>query len=122
MKNIIYRILIISLLVLIAGTILFTTVLRPWFLPVYILLFVLFTGITLLYCGVLVQAARKKPDRFISWFMGVTGIKFMLYLGIMVLYLLFFREHAIPFLLTFLVLYFIYTPTAIILTLRAVRK
>ncbi|NOY37811.1 MAG: hypothetical protein GXO83_09565 [Chlorobi bacterium] len=119
-KPILRNTIILTLLLFVVGTILFSTVLKTYYLPVYLLLGIIFFIVTLLYSMILIRAIRKKPQRFIAWFMGVTTAKFLLYLMIMILYLLFYREHAIPFLLTFLILYFFYTPLAILQTLKAI--
>lgn len=122
LKNIIRNTVIFSVLLLLAGILLFSTVLKPWFLPVYLFLFVLFISVTIAYSAILVRAAERKPGKFISFFMGATAVKFFLYFSVMVVYILLDREHAIPFLLTFLLLYFGYTALAIVQTLKAIQN
>ena len=122
LKSVVRKTILFSLPVFITGTILFATILRSWFLPVYFFLFFLFLAVSIAYSYLLIRAAHRYPGKFIAWFMGITMVKFLLYFLVMVLYLLFYREHAVPFLLTFLVFYFSFTAFAISLTLRTVNK
>jgi len=73
----------------------------------FLLLFFLTTGIILskLYIRIL----QKKLSAFTNFFMLSTVAKLMIYLAIIILYLIYNREDAAPFLLTFFVYYLAYT-------------
>jgi hypothetical protein len=57
----------------------------------------------------LVKANKKNTAKFVPVFMLVTFIKIMVCLIFMTIYALIFREHAVQFILTFLILYMIFT-------------
>ncbi len=54
------------------------------------------------------RSSKKEPKRFPSYFMGITGIKMLVYLGAIGIYVLLFRDLAIPMLIAFLAFYLVY--------------
>jgi hypothetical protein len=54
------------------------------------------------------RSSKKEPKRFPSYFMGITGIKMLVYLAAIGIYILMFKELAIPMLIAFLALYLLY--------------
>lgn len=109
LKKFISRGALISLILLIAGGILFTTLLKEYFsfsLPV-LLLVIFFT--TVLFHRYLVYNSEKEGRKFPAKFMVVTGIKMGFYLLIIIVYVLIKTENAIPFLICFIVFYIIFS-------------
>ncbi len=73
------------------------------FLP--FLLFVITLGVH----RYLIIASQGDNKKFTYKFLGATGIKMLAYLILIVIYLLLDREHAVPFLICFLILYVLYS-------------
>ena len=57
----------------------------------------------------MLKAIEKRPARFVSSFMLATMIKLFLYMAVMITYALLNREEAMSFIVTFFVLYVIFT-------------
>ena len=79
-----------------------TTPALPWL----ILLFIL-TTFTLYY--ILLKASDKKFSQFTNYFMAASVFKLLMLLVIITVYVYFFRNDAIRFVATILVLYMVYT-------------
>jgi hypothetical protein len=73
----------------------------------FLLLFFLATGILL--SKLYIRTLEKKLSAFTNFFMLSTVAKLMIYLIIIIVYLIYNREDAAPFLLTFFVYYLVYT-------------
>lgn len=85
-------------------------------------LFIFFFTITLVVHYVLMKASEKKMSKFVNYFMVSTFLKLMLYIMILVIYVLFNRNDAIPFILTFFILYLFFTVFEIISILSITKK
>ena len=70
----------------------------------------------------LVIASREDNRKFTYKFMGATGLKMFIYLGLIVIYLLLDREHAVPFLICFLVLYVLYSLFEVLAVLKYLKN
>jgi hypothetical protein len=57
----------------------------------------------------LIIASQGDNKKFTYKFMGATGLKMFVYLILIVIYLLLDKEHAVPFLICFLILYVLYS-------------
>lgn len=88
---------------------LFQTICKIYYLPVFWILL----GVISLLTGVLhytnIQVSEKNTSKFTSGFLTVTGIKMMIYLILITLYVLLKPQNATVFLISFLILYFLYT-------------
>ena len=76
-------------------------------------LHVSFLGLFMYGSSVLVHAgvmrySTKEPRRFPSYFMAITGLKMAVYLIAIAIYVLLFRDLAVPMLISFLILYLLY--------------
>ncbi|MEE4197741.1 MAG: hypothetical protein V2I54_08860 [Bacteroidales bacterium] len=102
----------------VASLILFQTILKTYYHPVFWLNLVIIAVLTGgLHFSVL-KAGAKEHSRFSVRFISISGIKMMIYLVYIVLYAFLNPEHAKFFLITFLLLYFIYTFFEVFLILR----
>lgn len=72
---------------------------------VVVIVFAVTLGVHLL----LTQSLKGKPQEFVRLFMLTSMGKMLLYLAIMVAYALLNRAHAVPFILSFLVVYIVFT-------------
>lgn len=109
LKKFIVQGIFITLLLAVIGYFLFTGVLSPYYqviLPFVLLFIFLFT--TVIH-AILLKTARKKPKKLVNRFLMLTGLKMMIYLFIMIIYLIISKQDSAPFLLTFFVVYLVFT-------------
>lgn len=91
-----------------------------YFLPVELVspampyLILLSASVTLIFHYVILKASEKKFSKFISYFMIATVLKILLYTIVIFLYVYLNRSDTIPFVVTFLLLYVIYSVFEII--------
>jgi hypothetical protein len=88
------------------------------FLFVPLVLFVITIGVH----RYLIIASQADNRKFTYKFMGATGIKMFVYLIFIAVYLLIDREHAVPFLICFLILYFLYSVFEILTVLKYLKN
>ncbi len=72
-------------------------------------LFLFFLSVTLVVHYVLLKASEKRFSKFTTYFMLATFLKLMLYIAVLLIYVLLNRSDAIPFIITFFILYIFYT-------------
>lgn len=72
-------------------------------------LFLLFYVIGALVHFVLLRITALNPRKFVSYFMLATFFKLMNYLIVILVYTLYVKEGILPFILSFFILYIIYT-------------
>ena len=77
-------------------------------------LILLSASVTLIFHYVILKASEKKFSRFISYFMIATVLKLLLYIIIIFLYVYLNRSDTLPFVVTFLLLYIIFSVFEII--------
>ena len=88
---------------------LFTTVLEQFYLPVFPYLIAFFVSISVLVHFILLKASNYRIAKFSTFFMGSVTLKLFMYIIFLVVYVLFDKENAVPFLITFFVLYLVFT-------------
>jgi hypothetical protein len=109
MKQFLMKSTILTVIVFLLGSILFSTVLNSFYitvLPFAVLFFYLITNLVHAY---LLNIASKSGARFTSQYTAVSFLKMFFYLAVAILYVIIDRENAKPFMAGFLVLYVIYT-------------
>lgn len=122
MKRFIIQSTVLTIIVFIVGTIIYSTILLPYYrlvLPFTVLFFYLATNLVHAY---LLKIAVKSDSRFTSQYMAVSFLKMFFYLTVAVVYALLNREYAKIFLANFLVLYAIYTTFEVLLFSKVVRQ
>lgn len=77
--------------------------------PVYLYLIAFMYAINFLLFAKLSQAVQNKPNRFINAFMLLNFGKLFLYIAIIAIYVFLYRSDAIPFTITFVVYYILFT-------------
>ena len=100
---------ITTIVVIAAGMLLFTNIPAEYYSPAFPFIVGCFFFATIIVFYYMLKAVNKRPARFVNVFMLTTMLKLMLYLAVMVVYVLLNRADAKPFILTYLVLYIIYT-------------
>jgi len=81
-----------------------------------------FFSVTLIVHLVLIKVSEKKTPSFINYFMLLTFGKLIFFLTIILIYALLNRDDAIPFILSFFVLYLLYTAFEVVLSLAYVKR
>ncbi|MBM3435808.1 MAG: hypothetical protein FJY07_06290 [Bacteroidetes bacterium] len=81
-----------------------------------------FFSVTLIVHLVLINVSEKKTPSFINYFMLLTFGKLIFFLTIILIYALLNRDDAIPFILSFFVLYLLYTAFEVVLSLAYVKR
>jgi len=82
---------------------------KEFITPALPFLFVFFAAITLISFLILLRSLNSKLSRFIHTFLITTIVKLILYIGMMILYVLLNPPDAVPFMITFFILYLLYT-------------
>lgn len=72
-------------------------------------LVVFFFAGTFIIHQIMMKAAGAKFGKFARTFMLITIGKLFFYLAVIIAYILLFRHDAIPFIITFIIFYFLYT-------------
>lgn len=66
----------------------------------------------------MLKAIEKRPARFVNSFMLATMIKLFFYMAVMITYALLHREEAMSFIVTFFILYVIFTIIEVVALLK----
>ncbi len=121
-KNYIYKLGLISVLLLVISSGLFLTILEPWFnysFPFIILYFFLFGSFQHFK---LLKSAKKSPQAFNTNYMAWFGIKMFFNLSFVIIYALLNRSQALSFVLFFAVCYMVYTTFEVIALTKNLRS
>ena len=121
-KKFIYVEIIFTTIVSAIALLLFKTVLSAFYLPVFWFLIGIITLLTTAFHYSIIQIQDKGTSKFANRFMMVSGIKMIIYLVLITSYSFLFPEKAKVFLITFFILYILYTFFEITLTLRYLKR
>jgi len=108
-RNYLLKLMGLTGIVYLLGFIVFNFFFAAYFNIPFLFLPVLFFGITLGFHTALINASGFEYRKFTTRFMTVFGIKLMLLLVIITSYVFAFPAQAVSFLVTFLLLYVIFT-------------
>ncbi len=109
LKNYSFRLLIFVTLIALVAAILYTTVLSSFYLSVFPYVLIFFTLISFLSHYIIVKAGQSRITKFSTSFMGITSLKLFLYLIFIIVYLLIDKTNALVFVLTFFIVYLLFT-------------
>ncbi len=109
LKKYIIRLLVFSAIISTISYFLFQFTLAQYYLPVFPYLISFFITVSVLVHYILLKASDFRIAKFSTFFMGSVSAKLFLYIFFLIIYLLIDKENAVPFLLTFLALYFLFT-------------
>jgi hypothetical protein len=87
------------------------------FSQVLIILLYFFT-LTILFHFGMMNSMKGRPQQFIRFFMGATTLKLLVHIAVVVIYSLVNRPDAINFILTFFVVYILFTAFEVRLALQ----
>jgi hypothetical protein len=125
MEESIKRFLIKSLIILViieAAWVLCSLVLKAYNFPGRIISILVVWAVTFGFHYWLLKAVDKNPKSFNWMYLLQTGIKLLLYIGCVVVYLLSFREFAIPFVVVFLVTYIVFAVFEVVSILKFIKN
>lgn len=111
-----------SFIVIAVSILLFSNVLSEYYLPVFPYLLALFFIVALAIYHFMLKALEKRPARFVYMFLLTTMVKLLVYMMFMVIYALLNREEARPFIVSFFVLYVLFTVVEVVSLLKVNRQ
>lgn len=121
-KKFIFQEFLLTISIGLISLILFQTVLKNYYLPVFWILLAIISLLTGILHYSNLQASAKKPSKFASGFLMLTGIKMMIYLILITSYVLLNPEKASMFLISFFILYILYTTFEVLSILKHLRN
>lgn len=121
-KKTLIGLFVIAVLIFALGMLLFRTILAPHYFNVFPFLVLAFFIINALFFFSFFRSMKKSDAQFIRYFMASTAIKTILYLVIILVYVLVFPQYAIPFSITLLLLYFIFTAYDLLIMVKLLKR
>ncbi|MFY9150722.1 MAG: hypothetical protein WAO52_01815 [Prolixibacteraceae bacterium] len=122
MKQFLLKSTFLTFIVFGLGSILYLTVLKPYFLAVLPFLLLFFYAVTNLVHAYLLKIAGKSSAKFTSQYMATSFIKMFFYVAVAVIYVIFNRENSKIFIANFLLLYTVYTVFEVYEFLKVVKQ
>lgn len=121
-KSYLKRLGLLTGIVYFVGVILFVFFLDEYFYTPFIFLPILFFVITFGVHFAMMKSTEQDMRKFASRFMMVFGIKIIVLLIFITTYVLTFPDQAVPFLITFLIQYLLYTSFETIYIVRVLKS
>jgi hypothetical protein len=122
LKKFILREFIFAVILGLIAYVLFQNVLKEYYLPVFWLLFGLIFLFTAFFHFSVLQVSNKDTSKFSAKFMMVAGIKMIIYLALIVFYAFSYPEKAKIFLISFFILYLLFTVFEVVLIVGYLKK
>jgi L-asparagine transporter-like permease len=89
-----------------------------YFSPVLPFLFPFFFASTALVYSYLDKSSEQKFNRFVNRFMLTTFVKLMIFMAVLLIYVFTHKEDAVPFILSFFIMYVAYTAFEVVALLK----
>lgn len=121
-KQFLRKFIIFSLVLIAIAAILFATVLKALYVPLFPLQILLIGSLTLYSHLRLIKACEQNIRRFTTVFMLSVTLKLMAYLSFLLICLIIDHSNALSFVLTFFVLYVCYTVFEVTQVLNFLKK
>lgn len=122
MKKFIIKSTFLTIIILMVGAIVYTTIFKPFYLSILPLVLIFFYTVTNLVHAYLLMIAAKSDSRFTSKYMATSFMKMFFYLVVAIAYIISNKENAKIFLFNFLLLYVIFTIFEVIEFSKVVRQ
>jgi hypothetical protein len=81
-----------------------------------------FILLTIVFHYGLLSSSKGKPQAFIRYYMGATTFKLFIHIIVILVYCLLNRDRAVPFIVTFLIYYLLYTGFETIYSVKKFRR
>lgn len=121
-KNYIYKLGLVSIILLSVSSVLFLTILKPWYSIVYLFVILYFFLLNALQHFRLLKLEKKNPRVFHTKYMAWFGIKMFLNLSFVIVYALLNKPQALSFIAFFAVCYLVYTSFDVITLTKTLRS
>lgn len=121
MKKFVTRLLVVTAAMAVLSLLVFSRLPDAWSTPAWPYLLVFFVASNLILFAMYAKAQAKKLSKFANFFMLATFLKLVVYLVIIVVYLLFFRDDVVPFVLTFFIYYVVFTALEVMSVSKATK-
>ncbi len=121
-KKFILQEFIFTILISFIALTVFNTILQQFDFTIFWSIMILIAVLTAIFHYSILQVQEKAASKFSVRFMMVSGIKMMIYLVIITSYVFVNPEKATPFLISFLILYLLYTIFEVILIIRVIKS
>ena len=102
-------VVVTTVLLVIIGVIFYALAPGDYYTPAFPYLLGFFMLASVVVYHFLLRALEKRPGRFVNTFLLTTMAKLFIYLGAMITYALFNRDDAMAFIVTFFIMYIVYT-------------
>ena len=122
MKSFVTKSSVLTAIVFILGAVLYSTLLKPFYLNILPAILALFFVVTNLVHAYLLKISVGSGARFTSHYMAVSFIKMFFYLAFAIVYAFLNKEGVKIFLINFLLLYVLYTTFEVVEFSRVVRQ
>lgn len=122
MKRFFIKSTILTLIIFLVGSILYSTVLKPFYIPVLPFVVLFFYLTTNLVHAYLLRIAGGSGSRFPSQYMAVSFLKMFFYLAGAIAYVIIDRVNAKPFIAVYLLLYVSFTIFEVVQFLKVVKQ
>jgi hypothetical protein len=116
------RLLVFSLILGSFAALLFFLLPSEFITPALPFLFPFFISVTLLSSYMLTRSMRKKFIKFLNAYLLLTIVKLFVYIVVMVGYILMHRQDALPFGISFFLLYLFYTIFEVVYLVSSFKK
>jgi len=122
LRNFSLYLFLLTVFITTGGWMLFKTWLPDRYFTGFLFIPFLFFIINVALHYYLIRSSEKVMIKFTPRFIGATGVKMLIYVILIVIYLLIDRQHAVSFLICFLICYFLYTAIEIISVLGYLKR
>ena len=122
MKSFMIRLLALTAFMEIISVGWFYAMPQQWVSPTLPVLPVFFMAITFLIHKGFVRAVALRPQQFVTRFMLITTIKLLSFMVLLLVYALMFKDDAIQFLISFFVLYVVYSAFEVVAVMNLNKK
>lgn len=92
--------------------------LPEYYTPAFPFLVIFFITSGIIIFQLMAKAVAKRPAMFVNMFMLTTTLKLLVYMGVMITYALLNKDDAKPFIVSFFVLYLVYTIIEVLALLK----
>jgi hypothetical protein len=114
--------MIISLVLSLSGWLVFSQFIPQYYLPVLPFLLLFFVVTTILFHAYQLQLAKKDMAKFTRSTMLVSFLKLFLYSLFAIIYIAFYTENAVVFVICLMLLYIVFTTFEVIAIIRITTK
>ena len=122
MKSFIIKTLTLSFLLILVEYFLSLYVYPNTHVPLFIIIVCFIFAITNLIHYKLLDVAEKKMNKFNPYFLGLNMIKMFIYFIAVLIYLWFYREYALEFLISFFVVYVCFSALEVVEVTRIIKR